>query len=643
MDSVGLVDGKIVTSVSDIYLDQVTIRPKTDNVLAGILAGYVNGNLSSCGAYRSKLDFNSGTTNLNSKFGKVSDYSLVGSYNKESVSWEDAPGGGDDVGFGGSIDMKTLNRRINYMATNSKNSIDGYDLLINGLDNVIGYQSLNALNLNNNDGRKNFYWNTKWDSPSGTDDRYMYLLDGTILPLNVDRQVMGLDSDEEKMVEKKIGNNTFNLYTNNQYELYAKNLHSEVVASTNTGYIVGGGKETSPAFRSRICSIKQIYHSYRKGRETRTSFDNSFMADFKKNLQLLTYDFQPSDKKWVRIKDTDENIDNDLGGYEQKQSIELGYNHYENVKSGFIDMLGDGKAIHGIGFSKFLDPDSSKMTICSLNGVSIADGKTEGNKLSIYTNYQLLEGAINFSLAEPGELTTVVGTYYYGGSPASNFNSHSLFSLYELERNATGTITKIAEVDKVYSDGNGKYSIQYLNEQKPNTNEQEKETFDSSLFSGGKNNKEAYLPVNNAAYYFEFGLPKGEYAIGVKTSSYVGSYMMYLDIGANANGEIPSKEGAISKLDFTYAKDGSVQKIRSYVNGSWSENQGYLFSKVLFSLSGTSVNQVFIFIRYAEQADVDLKVVYWNSDSDGLSIQAIGDGKSSVSASSLENLFSQMI
>lgn len=636
-DSVGLVDGKIVTSVSDIYLDQVTIRPKTGKALAGILAGYVNGNLSSCGAYRSKLDFNSGTTNLNSKFGKVSDYSLVGSYNKESVSWEDAPGGGDDVGFGGSIDMKTLNRRINYMATNSTINKDYSYLMFNN-----SYFHLNALNYLNANGYKNFYWNTKWNSPSDNDNLFMYLLENTVLPLNVDKLKMGLDSEVEKTVKKYIGSKQFDLYTNDQYVQCANGKTPEDVAYSNTGFIVGGGSKTDgsdAAFRSRICTIKRIYRSYREGDEKRENFD-SFMDDFKMNLQLLTYDSQSNNKNWVRIKDVDnqnvtkDNTNSELRDYDRKTPKELGYKHYENVKSGFIDMLGDGKAMHGIGFSKFLKPELNNLETCSLKDVSIADGKTEGNKISTYTNYQLLEGAINFSLAEPGELTTVVGTYFKeSGNPTKeDYNRHSLFSLFNLKRDTSGAITKITEVDKVYSDGNGNYSFD-------NSDGKKKVTFDSSLFSG-----KGYLPNNRTAYYFEFGLPKGEYAIGVKTSSYVGSYMMYLDIGANANGETPSKEGSISKLDFTYVKDGSVQKIRSFANGSWSENQEYLFSNVLFSLSETSLDQVFIFIRYAEQADSDLKVVYWNSAlQGGLSIQTLGDGKSSLSASSLEPMFSQTI
>ena len=52
----------------------------------------------------------------------LSNYSLLGDYNDAVITWNEKPssGGssGDDAAWGGSIDMRTLNRRLSYMYAN---------------------------------------------------------------------------------------------------------------------------------------------------------------------------------------------------------------------------------------------------------------------------------------------------------------------------------------------------------------------------------------------------------------------------------------------------------------------------------------------------------------------------------------------
>lgn len=98
--------------VTNLYLDQITVKNGSTKTLAGLLAGYVNGEMTNCGVYRGKFDFISGTSKIEdigtTTFSNVSDYSLIGSYNSTNYSWEDQPGSGDGNAYGTSTNIKSL-------------------------------------------------------------------------------------------------------------------------------------------------------------------------------------------------------------------------------------------------------------------------------------------------------------------------------------------------------------------------------------------------------------------------------------------------------------------------------------------------------------------------------------------------------
>ncbi len=95
-----------IPSLSNLYLDDVTIATKTDNVLVGCFAGYVNSTIDNCGVHYAKFDIEANTTKLTS-FNNVSEFTLIGSYNKEKYSYDqDSSGSGTD--YGTSIDLRKL-------------------------------------------------------------------------------------------------------------------------------------------------------------------------------------------------------------------------------------------------------------------------------------------------------------------------------------------------------------------------------------------------------------------------------------------------------------------------------------------------------------------------------------------------------
>lgn len=128
-------------SVSNFYLDNPEIKSTKEKALAGVVAGYVNANVSSIGVISPKMSFSTSSTSslgtdsgLNGKtFNTVSDYSLVGycednykskisssitKMTKSSTNTLMVPpgdtssGSGDDHGWGGSIDMYSLYNRL---------------------------------------------------------------------------------------------------------------------------------------------------------------------------------------------------------------------------------------------------------------------------------------------------------------------------------------------------------------------------------------------------------------------------------------------------------------------------------------------------------------------------------------------------
>lgn len=124
-----------VNSVSNLYVDKITIAPKTSKALAGLLAGYVSANMTNCGVHYSAFQL-ANVTNIDGKFNsKVSRYGLIGDYNSDAYSWE---GHGSESGdnFGTSIEIKALYDKMSkisdFSTTTTKSTIpSGYAVPFN--------------------------------------------------------------------------------------------------------------------------------------------------------------------------------------------------------------------------------------------------------------------------------------------------------------------------------------------------------------------------------------------------------------------------------------------------------------------------------------------------------------------------------
>lgn len=105
-------------TVSNFYLDGVTITASTNKTCVGLIAGFVDGNLSTVGvAYSSIKVPNVTTAEYKSN---ISSYTLIGDYNDADTSWGDMPGSG--TAFGTTIDINEIRNRMEKIVMNGGTS-----------------------------------------------------------------------------------------------------------------------------------------------------------------------------------------------------------------------------------------------------------------------------------------------------------------------------------------------------------------------------------------------------------------------------------------------------------------------------------------------------------------------------------------
>lgn len=590
-----------VNSVSDIYLDNITIKPRATNVLAGILAGYVNGNRVACGTYRSKLDFNKGTTNFSTNFPKVSDYTLVGSYNSEALSWEDKPGGGQDNDWGGSIDFLSLSKRVTYILKNSsKTSLNNGTRITSDIFHVSLFSKSSNSDINP-DG--SISTNFSWTSFSKSGQR-VGLEKTTYLPLNIDLKTATIKDVSSSGTEGSF------------YSSQNAKENGEPVLSTNTGYIVGEGTNDNSVPRifnksvnaGNYSSISHSFYLFDQKPNENDDYVEGYLES--KYLSLFFCDTR-SEVTTRRIKDSANSSTTFTStGYGAAISLssDISFDYYDNAKSNLIDRLKNS--------ATDIAKNNKRRSLFSLNlmGTDAASYTTANISNAIinkqtYKKYPVFEGGINFSTSTNGALTMILFSSSTTGTLA-NFPS-----LLKLTRDFSSDSIKSKPIKKIYRN--------------PLVTNQFQIEYDTPLGSPAKYplymdlDKIASQPflMPNCAYYFEIPLEKGDYFLGSnkKTKDY--SCFLYLDIGANANGQGETKESSISKLDFVYTKDNVIQKRRTQ---SLTENKDYQFSDVAFSISGTAQNEIFYFRRTTLDTSA-LTVFYWNNSEQHLTINPLGE------------------
>lgn len=611
--------------VGSMYVDNLVVKSYTDNTLVGLAAGYVAGSLKNFGVYRSTINLaggSKGTTLAKTIDGNgnqvaygntVSKFSIVGDYDTTLVGWTEKPSGssGDGNDFGGSVDMRTLNRRIDYIT--AKVGAFSSSWLLTASDNDFG------IGIKHGSSTTEFYWNPQ----DLKNNQNVYLNDGTFLPLNVNKEKMGIDSfevaeGEEQTVNITGSGSSITYHINSEYAT----MSSEIMKLTNTGYIVGKGEAGKNGdIRSRIQPIASgsnggIYKSlgFPSTRES-VVYDKS-------SFEMLTIG---TDGKTYRILDdvktsTTTELSDYIDGSVRFDASPLNFKEYKVVRNNFDSSMKDAKVVHGFHFMQSLPYSSTtgenlvakaneSNSIVSRNGVLIDKTYyTTGNVPNEYSEchhvnaeYQFVKGGLNFTLRKPGYITAILGTFYRYNNDQDP--RETMFDLYKVERN-NGVISSLVRINNIYEDnGNIVYNVTGSNKSG------KKLLFDFDSLTQNNVLKHA------AAYYFEIPVLDGDYVIGCsKGSTTNNAYLMYLDIGANASDdttEKPTLKYNIDSVDFVnsttvvVSSDGKYQSyadIVAAISNLQDATQGVV---IVFKRDGTTTS-------YSETKVTDKLLYYYD-------------------------------
>ena len=521
-------------SIKSFYVDKIRVKSVSQKVLLGLAAGYVSGTIENVGVYRSKVtvegDTLGGVTGVKKASGAdvaydsvISNYSIVGDYDDGIVGWAEVPGGGsqpgDDGSWGGSIDMKMLNRRVNYMFTEAQTNSQ---LLESSVYNAYIKKS-----------DSEHYWN-------GTSSiSTAYLKDGTYLPLNVDTQTMMLDEESGTGYDDVVTAGHTNAYYHTRDE--NGNLRPEIAnKKTNSGYIVGVGSGTSSdSPRLKIQALNGIMNSLGY-----IATPNSFNGD---RLTLLTTNADGSVN--YKIENPTENANGNYSNLKCDDVIQAtAFKYYDSVRANFIASMEGKKRLHGFHLLSNI-PDNCVIPDSGI--LSATDVVINGKE---FANYQFVRGCLNFSVKSDNMLRIIVGTYF-------NQKPQTLFDLFKVSRDDSGNVTGVERIERIYQNANG---ITY------NTGSEEDLVIDLKTINANDR-----LKSLNSAYYFEIPVVAGDYLIGgLKGDTGAGSntaYLMYLDIGANGQDGGGSEPGGdtqqlpyvMKSVDFVTMPNGDTSDVIS--------------------------------------------------------------------------------
>lgn len=470
-------------NVSNFYVDKIHVRSNSAKTLAGLAAGYIGGNFSNVGVYRSDIKFAANAqANGVAGDGVLSKYSLVGAYNEDLITWDDGA-----IGFGNSIGIMSLFERVNTF-------------------------------YGTGDGSFKYYYDINHGSlyAKKTGDIF-YIGGGKVVTENNGKKGVydiNAENDSEKPTYLPIKTKSDTDYT---------------VADDNTGYMAGGPFNNGGDIRIRSNIIK----SQSTGLNVSTNDASSFDKDGK-NVEILTitkktynenHPVQRIEDDYNKGNNENTGVHTKIKGYPKKTQTELGLDAYSDARVEFNKIIAGESKWYGFHFMNAAIGTNNIYTApkATINGVT-------------YENYQMTANSIDFKTKSKGHIAFFAGSNY-------NNSVKNFFSLHEIVRDANDpcAISEIREISKIYSSGDD-YVYLYKDGgvsagEVSDLNDENLE-FDCGWINNTKGN--GYM-VTNAIYYFEIPVNKGEFALG-SASTGDGGYLLYLDIGANGN-QTPTETG----------------------------------------------------------------------------------------------------
>lgn len=522
--------------------DAAHIDSHTNN---NIYVGYVVGHMHTYNRYDSTGPTNSsplhdvyvnnakieGGAGAVSKFGYVGFADTIDGVSGDDIDYADiiddlaassgGGGGGQGDDWGGSIDFKAFNLRIH----------DIFNTLPATFDGSFAYYQTDEMKISFGRGGKAETYLQQ--NPDSTRTFYLLQSDGT-----------HYSSTSKSATTITMPGTVMPLLTNSDFSANEK----------NTGYIIADTRYQSS---SNAPKSRMIYDSSVRSASYEISHVGNSISDvaitnqeafngtgnasgltyLSENVEILTNSAASySTNNYVLIKDNYNTNHAVLNSYlnnftksDNTTPSALKLEKYDNARNSLDNILEDATLVHGL---HFMDKDIAYNNTTSLNTV-----KLNGN---VYTNYAFPKGCIDFNLKEDGKINFFGGSYYNGTSESK---ADCFFSLSVIERNGNDlTSSSIKKISYIYKnnayDNTDPDSQKYIYRYSDNS------------YSGSQSNvgdlvfDMRYLseipPVQNAIYYFEIPVNKGEYALHGVSGHDAGGYLMYLDIGASGGEEQPS-------------------------------------------------------------------------------------------------------
>lgn len=575
---------KADVNVSNFYVDKIHVRSNSAKTLAGLAAGYIGGNFSNVGVYRSDIKFAANVqANGVAGEGVLSKYSLVGAYNEDVITWDDAKNG-----WGNSIDMKSFYDRLD---TFYKNPTDYYDFSYNQTTDTnklryYGSETKGSAYISVSGGPTYRLWGglsagiNEVEATVGEQGYYIYAERNTstnkCIALTIEGEkvrhkffadfnaakpniVTWYFDNNNKMYAYVGGENTkryvkctespqLTLVDENEATQFIKDSEGYLKAYNKYFYISGGIKLGSqsqasayPMFKCNTSNNEKHWlntnaTSYNIGERSIQTYlpisvdenNNAVLTagqGLKPNTGYIASGIASGGA--IRVKPENKTSITNMSKEGvltikeggQKEAVKSSLSAFDETWEKFLPTLNNNNKIYGLHFM------SSQFGVGKDNIYEAKKAYILGKE---YSNYEMTANSIDFHVQQSGSIKFFAGTYYDTGEEVNNF-----FSLYHIKRNGE-KIDSVKEISKIYSSG-GDYVYLYTDGTtssgvNANTLTDDKLKFDCKWIS----NPTVGI-TEKSLYYFEIPVNKGEYALGSAKEG-DGAYLLYLDIGANGEG-----------------------------------------------------------------------------------------------------------
>lgn len=621
-------------NVSNFYVDKIHVRSNSAKTLAGLAAGYIGGNFSNVGVYRSDIKFAANAqANGVAGNGVLSKYSLVGAYNEGLITWDD---GGGTTGWGGSIDMERIYNRVKY-ANEHKTASYNYNYIYNYYNGKTQITESNNTTVESNiggsyyvrkEGTVYYLWGKQQETQEMVDlgdnifggfhlsanNRYLYV--------NTDTNKFFMMSNSRTIFYiEKVNSDYYMFIDKNAVKYYVYCNGSSLALTTS---INDASKLTidSPVSNNDINSTKikfgdkYFQHiggvSYQMKDESTTLFKFTKQDTYK---TVLKYEIEEnggtrSTQTYFPInteteKDKSENIIKNTGYFASGSADGIRMDRHEYSDNNNVYTINSGGKVNQNSDDndfKNVKKECSVLQSGKGYGLHFYEAVVDTNNLytipsakikdTTYTNRQMVANSVDFIVEQKGAIRFVAGTGYT--------NNNGFFALYNIFRSGDGKITDIKEISKIYKSGN---DYVYLYTDGTTSSGVEANTLTDEVFNCEWITKPGNNLVDNKLYYFSIPVNKGEYALGAR-SDLIGAYLFYLDIGANNSGVGPG--------EVKYTMD----KVRFVNSGIPSDGNGNVnvlsaYEPALITLSGSSTaEEIAVFKRDEQETEGKLKLAY---------------------------------